>query len=250
MNTVFNITRFGNLMKKEAIASWRFYLYIILGVIAFFIMAIILEEKWPLLKISIPPLYMLFVICVAPMIDRNMSVQNVSFYLSLPVSKFERWLLLWLKAVIILPLILTILVYIFNEISPIIGIGNLNGKGILKKIYMILSLQSIFFFAFIYSRKRIVPIIALVAFLILIYAVSNIIINTFYPEISTVKSGMDPFYIWDFDGYYYKETANGKYHLNKLETTMIYDTAKYVVKAIFPLGMWVLSYIRLKETEA
>lgn len=248
MNTVFNITRFGNLVKKEAVASWRFYLYIILGAIAFFIIAVLLEDRWPILKMLLAPLYVLSVVCVVPMIDRNMSVQNAPFYLSLPVSKFERWFLLWLKSVIVLPLILSALLYIFNELSPILSLNSVNEQSILNDIYPVLAFQSIFFFGFIYSRKRIVPIIALVVFFILIYVISSTVISAFYSDVSSMRSSLDPFYIWNFDTLVLD--VNGEYQLVKEETTMLYDIAKYVVMAIFPLGMWVLSYFRLKETEA
>jgi len=248
MDAVFNIKRFGNLIRRETLYSWKVFLYIVLGLVAYFVMAKLLDSMWQLQVIALlPPAGIAFVICGTPFINKNLNKVNFIPFLTIPASNFEKWLLLWIKSVIIMPILVIGTIYLLNYISPTLIIDRMFEGRISQQIYAVLVCQSIFFLGYTYFKERalVKSIIAIVVLFIFINLISRLIISQFYPEIASVRNSFDILYILNYDGFYdrvaktYIETG----------TTTIYQVCLWIVKLIFPLGLWIVSYFRLRETE-
>lgn len=241
MDTVFNIKRFGSFAKRELTYSWKTYVYVILGVIAYYILAQLMDSIWQMnLTILLPALAVILITCAIPLMDKNMNKANFIPFFTTPISTFERWLLLWLKAVIIMPILVIATIFLLHQISPMTWLelattNTNNTKEIWANIHGVLAWQSIFFFGYIYFRKRalIKIIIAITVFIVLVNLLSNVINSQFYPEIAEMKKSIDITHIFHF----------------YMKTTIIYDICQWTIKLIFPFGLWIASYFRLRETD-
>ncbi|MDR1091596.1 MAG: hypothetical protein LBL79_11015 [Prevotella sp.] len=258
MDAVFNIKRFGDLMKKEIAYSWKTYSYILLGMIAYYIIAKLIDTIWQInLIVVFPALVILLMVCVIPVIDRNMNKANFIPFLTSPVSTFERWTMLWAKSVLIMPILIIATLLLLDEVSPMLPIDKLyKGKSteqIVTVIHSFLAFQSIFFFGYIYFKKRAVikTILAITAFALLASLISNIILSSrLYPEIAgdtLLKNSINLIEILEFNGFY--RSVSGNHIFVSTGTTAVYDACLWVFRLIFPFGLWVLSYIRLRERE-
>ncbi|MFV0537035.1 MAG: hypothetical protein ACK5M3_06625 [Dysgonomonas sp.] len=116
-----------------------------------------------------------------------------------------------------------------------------------EKILALFTFQSIFFLGYIYFRERalVKSAIAITILFLLVYLISKVIIKQFYPEIIGVRESLDVFSILNFNGFYLRET--GSYI--ETGTTIIYEICSWIIKLIFPFGLWALSYIKFREKE-
>lgn len=251
MSAVLNIERFWNLQKREFAMYWKQYLFIICGIAAYYTIATVWESidtgwLWNML----PPVYVAIIICSISF-DKNLSDANSTFYFTLPVSTFERFLGLWIKYIVIIPLLVFGASVCLDFISslfvstthPVVKFSDW------WDYHMLYAAQSVFLFGYACLKKRsFVKTLSLIAvFFIFIIIVSKIIISQFYPDVSYIRSSMDPISILSFDGYWIPEGDSSRFVTTK--TTMLYDVTKYILAAIFPLGMWILTYFKLRETE-
>ncbi|NDV96648.1 hypothetical protein D0T84_17265 [Dysgonomonas sp. 521] len=255
MDTVFNINRFWNLAKKEFVTYRKQYLFVICGLVAYYIIAALISLYDSNISRNMvqlmPVIYVLLIICAAPFLDKNLKESNISFYLSTPVSTFERFLMMWCKNVIIFPLMMFIISYTLNYVSVIIFGKDYGSLPLflesLSNLYTLLAIQSVFMFGYIYFKKRafIKTLIAMAIFLAVVMSISQIIITQFYPEVLQLGDSS------------LRASSKGNYNILSrdsieragLTVTFAYDVARSIILLIFPLGMWVLSYFRIRETE-
>jgi hypothetical protein len=245
-------------MKKEIAYSWKTYSYILLGITAYYIIAKLTDTIWHInLTFLLMPLIIVLVSCAIPVIDRNLNRADSIPFFTTPASTFERWMMLWMKTVIIMPALVIAVIFLLHQVSPIPLIDQMlkvkNTGEILTVVHSILAWQSIFFFGYIYFKKRplIKIIIAITVFALLASLISNIILSSqLYPEIAgntLLKSSINLIEIFEFNGFY--RSDSGVYIFVSTGTTAIYDACLWVFRLIFPFGLWALSYIRLRETE-
>lgn len=254
MNTVFNINRFWNLIKKEFVTYRKQYLFVICGLVAYFVIAALMyhlyDNSFAFMLQFIAVIYVVLIMCVAPFLDKSLKESNILFYLSGPVSTFERFLMMWGKNVIVFPLVIFIISYILSFISSVTFDEEYGSLplfiGSLSNLYTLFAIQSVFMFGYIYFRKRafIKTLIAMAIFLTVVLSIFQIIITQFYPELQQLglplpNSQKGGFNLFDRD---YMERAG-------LTIPFAYDVARSIIILIFPLGMWILSYFRLRETE-
>lgn len=249
MDAIFNIKRFGNLLAREFAYTWKTFLYIVMGLIVYFIAGKLLDSMWQFQLMSLLPIIAIaLIICGAPFINKNLNKANFVPFLTTPASNFEKWLLIWAKSVLIMPILIIGTILLLNQISSIQTVDRIfDTKHIFNKIHFLLAFQSVFFLGYIYFKERVLvkAAIALTVLFMLAYLISKLIIGQFYPEILEVKKTMDIFYILNFDGFY--QRATGSYI--EMGTTVIYDVCSWIIKLIFPLGLWFLSYLKLRERE-
>lgn len=252
MDTIFNITRFIDLIKREAIASWRQYAYMILGIVAYFIIALLVDKMWGVQMLRmLPAIYIIIIILSALFIDRNLNKENSMFYFTLPTSTFERFLTLWIKCVIVVPALMLGIALLLHSISSTLGVNTYSTPlDWTKSWHEIFILQSLFLAGYIYFRKHalIKTLVIITAFFILVTLLSKVIIFNFYPEIAQIKNSMDISLVFNYHGSYnVRDGESYKKIITRI--TPVYEAARYVLKAIFPLGIWVLSYFKMRETE-
>lgn len=249
MNAVFNLKRFVYLAKREVIYSWKVFLYLIAGFIVYFILAQLLDNIWDTNLLNVIPIAALAImICGTSLVDKNLSKTNAKSFFTIPVSNFERWLILWLKAIIVMPVLLVSVVYLLDAITPIQSLKYVVDINYLtERIQFLLAFQSVFFLGYIYFRKRslVKAGIAFAILIILIHLISKLVISQLYPEVYATKESFNLMYILAFDGFYNWNTHS----YTAITTSAIYDICLWIIKLIFPFGLWFVSYIRLRETE-
>ncbi|MFV0538918.1 MAG: hypothetical protein ACK5M3_16365 [Dysgonomonas sp.] len=115
MNAVFNIKRFGNLSKREITYTWKTFLYIVAGLIVYFITAKLLDSMWQIQLMNLLPIIgIALIICGAPFINKNLNNANFIPFLTTPASNFEKWLLVWTKSALIMPALIIGTIVILN----------------------------------------------------------------------------------------------------------------------------------------
>lgn len=249
MDAIFNIKRFGNLLRREFTYTWKTFLYLVTGLVVYFTAAKLLDATWQFhLMYLLPIIGFGLIICGTPFINKNLNKANSVPFLTTPASGFEKWLLIWGKSALITPVLVIGTILLLDQISPIGSLEQITGtKYITERIHFLFAFQSVFFLGYIYFKERVLvkATIAITVLFMLAYFISKVIIRQFYPEITGVVDSLNIFYILDFSGFYnqathsYTETGN----------TAIYRTCLWIIKLIFPLGLWVLSYIKLRERE-
>lgn len=249
MNAVFNIKRFGNLFQREVTYTWKTFLYIVTGLVVYFIAAKLLDSMWQFQLMHLLPIIgVALIICGAPFINKNLNNANFIPFLTTPASNFEKWFLIWAKSALIMPILIIGTILLLSYISPIQSADRLMSTDHIKeKLLALFTFQSVFFLGYIYFRERalVKSAIAIAVLFLLVYLVSKLIIKQFYPEIIGVRGSLDIFSILNFDGFYLRETGN----YIETGTTIIYEICSWIIKLIFPFGLWALSYIKFREKE-
>lgn len=252
MNTVFNADRFVNLLKREAIMSRKQYLFIICGIAAFYAIAVFLEYYYSSGLIKLLPFIYLILIVGAPYFDKSQDESHTHFYFSLPVSTFERFLVLWIKSVIVMPIIIFGISIILDTLSSLficISSYTILSSESWSFYYWLFAVQSIFLFGYVYFKKRafVKTLLAIAGFIVVIIITSKMVIQ-FYPEIFQVKNTLGSFEISDTLKFPTRLERNGNPDIF-VEMPLAFDIAKGTIIAIFPLGLWILTYFKLRETE-
>jgi hypothetical protein len=269
MNTVFNIDRFWNLEKKEFITYRKPCLFVIGGLLSCFTIEILILNSRIFRNSPYDgPMHMTIMLCIylcmltgAAFFDKSMAERNKTTYLSTPVSSFERFLVMWIKNVIVFPLFIFAISYALDFIAS--AILNKECTSLMafivsdsfQNIYILFAVQSIFMFGYVYFKKRALAktlIITVGAFFFCVI-LSNTIVAQFYPEALQAKYPIDPSTVFGYKGKYYVwnnlGTSNWTQTWITTGITTAFVIAKSIIMLIVPLGMWVLTYFRLRETE-
>jgi hypothetical protein len=158
--------------------------------------------------------------------------------------------MMWGKNVIVFPLVIFIISYILSFISSVTfdkEYGSLSlFIGSLSNLYTLFAIQSVFMFGYIYFRKRafIKTLIAMAIFLTVAISISQIIITQFYQELLQLGEPLP-----NFQKGSYNMLDRDSLERAGLTIPFAYDVARSIIILIFPFGMWMLSYFRLRETE-
>ena len=82
--------------------------------------------------------YILWYICIAPcLLEPSMTKHNSTLYLLLPASAFEKYLHLWMKYILILPIFCIILILGMKGVLTLSGTGYLSHFGNHMELYII-----------------------------------------------------------------------------------------------------------------
>ncbi len=255
MDKVFNINRFWKLVKKETALYHKQYLFIICGLLAYFIIAVLVYSLYNdrVLLQFMPVIYVVMIVCVSPFLDKNLNESNISFYLSTPASSFERFLAMWCKNVIVFPLIIFIISCLLDAITSVVlneDYVTLNFVDSFSTIHFLFAVQSIFMFGYVYFKKKafVKTLIAITVMFILVISISQIMVTQFYPEILKLKNNMHimPNYNGQGIGLFF---SRGFFEATGLSIPLAYDISRGIIQLVFPIGVWVLSYFKLRETE-
>ncbi|WP_165040695.1 hypothetical protein [Dysgonomonas sp. ZJ709] len=235
MDAIFNIKRFINLEKRNIVADRMQYLYLIAASVAIYIISTVLFVATDSASLGdlIPILYM-FVIIFAPcLLGKNISKNNSIFDFMLPASTFEKFLSLFLKYAFLIPFLCISILFILSGISSILPIEALNahakdldlGSEISwYRIHKVLVVQSIFFLGYFYFRRYAFAkvCLALILFSLVLAIVFGSVVALYGPEHGMLK---------------YKFSLG------------VSDKWDIMSGVVLPIGMWVISFFKLRETE-
>lgn len=258
MNAIFNINRFLNVEKRNLFLSYKHLMYIVLGLVSAHILSLLLyinsdESLYFLIHGAI-----VFFIVTAPcLIEKNSSKINGVFDFILPGSTFEKFFSIWIKYIVFIPGLIYLTLFILHLIGGLIPIAEVqeHARGMtpiksfsLANIYSMLGFQSVFIAGYFYFRRYAfakTALILLIAFVVFMFI--SIIVGVLF------FSGQDIVYDMDMQGN--SESFHMGYKLGSsvngtgLADNIIIKTCDTIIGIVFPIGLWIVSYFKLRETE-
>lgn len=191
--------------------------------------------------------YTLWFLLIAPCIlETNLSKRSSLLYLLLPASAFEKFLHIWIKYLVLLPLFCLLLITGLKGIFSIIDITYLQDfaadiipRPIRKdQILTLCIIQSTFFIGhFLFKRQNILKS----------FATSMLIIGISLGIITCIMSFLPN----DTQGYWFNSIATWPETNIPLSHTgrIILDICNYATPACLLLGSWISGYFLLKEKQ-
>lgn len=250
MNKTIDINRFFNYCKRNLYIARKQFAAII-GILAgLFFLAIAL---WPIQDGGLGFLFWgllsfsaILIIVLSPCILEDAKTKNKAvFSYILPVSNLERFLFLIIKYVIIIPIITISVTYLLKEALPFFVNNNiialLAQKSLdfdplePKSVFNLLAVQSVFLLGSFYFNKYTLfkTAGAIISAFIFIYFIGNLFSGV--PE-----SNID--FIRFFNSANYTQ-------LWLKETPEIIKICSVIIMIIFPFGMWITTFFKIRETE-
>jgi len=251
MKDRFDIIRMKNLLIYKSPELLRHTSYFLLIEAICCVMALI--GIWEAGSIFAPmgKLLMLItfvLIVIAPVLfEKGKNIHNSVFDFILPVSNEEHFLYYWLKYVVFIPV-----ACIGFLLLAKLGIGLLNWAGaaelaaniairekLIENLYYIIGFQSLFLCSIFVFRKKFFIKTLFVIFLYMLFTLvlngllfSSLFFGNQIPVVNEIFSSR-PQLGYDIPGW--------------LEALIL--TGKYIQWLIFPLGLWLVSYLYIKEKE-
>lgn len=265
MNAIFNFDRFKKIITRSYFLSRMQYRYIAGTLIGIYFLSMLLCI---IIGSSLSGL-IFFGACIvvvgAPcLFERPISRNGSIFDFILPASTFEKFLSLWLKYVIFLPALVFLIIFFLNLITGIIPIEgiqkhaelmtpDLSDHGWYTYYISLLSMQSLFLLGYLYFRKYLFAKTSLIimAFLIIMIVLVSVsayaVISENTAHLSEVTAHYDTaenqksFVM----GYSFGKSIA---ILEKPKSALlnIINIVQYVVMT---LGMWVVAFFKMRETE-
>ena len=191
--------------------------------------------------------YILWYICIAPcLLEPSMTKHNSTLYLLLPASAFEKFLHLWMKYILILPIFCMILILGMKGVLTLSGTGYLSHFGNHMELYIIQKDQIL-----TYSLLQGTFFIGCIAFkqqkLINSFVVLCSCLIAFFGIILSIS-------LWEpadnNHGYWIANISYPIYNFPMSSTgEAIIAFCNYATPPLFIIGTWVSVYFLLKEKQ-
>ncbi|MBK5720559.1 hypothetical protein JGH11_06715 [Dysgonomonas sp. Marseille-P4677] len=258
MNTFFSIDRFWKVGKRNIYLSKTQFIYIAGGLIGLYLLSMLLyilteNQLNGLIFFAAATL----IITSPCFLERNISKHASILDFTLPASTFEKYLCIWIKYVLFLPLLIFLILFILNLISSIIPNESINEHAVKmsvdqlfrSKILNLIVLNQAFFMAgYFYFRKYAFAKTCLIMLLlstILIFIA--ILIGHFALKggnLSMDLSSNTPHETAFNIGY-----STGKTIGLDIFRNSIISTLEKAIDVVLIVGLWVISFFKLRETE-
>lgn len=263
MNATFNINRFYNYSQNFAVTNWTKLLINILTFALWPLALITLritimqgDGTFPTAALAVLPIMLIF----NPFyLEKNIDKNSSTFDFILPASTFEKFLTRFLIYVLILPTLcltlstIVIQLYFLIPYQKIVLLKETIDYSMFldwTTLYIVLALQS-FYWVGTYYFKRMSIAVTTVLIIIALFSFSIIfMIFTFFFIKDTF--GVNPFDITEEfinNIEIVHDTTPEELYLKSNTFRKLDMFFKYILITIIPLGMWVVSYFKLKETE-
>jgi len=256
MDAVFNINRFISLEKRNIFLSKMQYFYITCSLIGLYLLSMLLHILTGSNFAELIYFIIYAVIIGGPcFFEKNINKHSSIFDFTLPTSTFENFLSFWIKYVMLIPVLIFLIILILNVITGIVPIVAIQehakdmslGGYTFNTIHKILAVQSIFMLGYFFFRKYAfakTTLIILVFFVILMFF-GVVVVYIFF-------KGQE----FQFNGKMgHNESFNMGYTFGRsmgnleMKDDLIINICDTVVSIIIPVGAWIVSYLKLKETE-
>ncbi|WP_029904292.1 hypothetical protein [Prevotella sp. 10(H)] len=257
MNATFNINRFARLEKRNLFLSKAQYLYMTIALVGMYILSAML---YILIDNSLSGLIYLAagtIIIGGPcFFERTRNRHSSIFDFTLPASTFEKFFSVWLKYVIILPVIILLVLLVLNVISSIIPVEELKAhaeqldwtKYNVKTYFALIFHQSIFMCGYYYFKKyafaktSLILIIAGIAIMFLSIAWGHIILESGKNVAFSMSADNENNFTAGYD-------FGNAIAASHFASDTVLQIASYIISVVVPLGMWLTSFFKLRETE-
>jgi len=257
MDTVFNINRFLNLEKRNIFLSRTQYLYILGALIGLYILSMLLQ----ILTGSNFCDLIFFIAYVAIVggpcfFEKSMNKHASVFDFVLPPSSFEKFMSIWLKYVLLIPGMIFLAIFLLNVITGLIPIEAVQAHATAMSFsdnlrfsffHKLLGFQSVFILGYFFFKKYAfakTSLILLLVFVILMFLGVIVGYILFKGQEFGFNANMGETESFNM-GYTLGRSMNDL----RIEDDTIINTCSAIMSAIFPLGIWIVCYFKLKETE-
>jgi len=258
MNAIFNIDRFWKLEKRNFFHSRMHFVYILGGIVGLYLLSMLMKV-W--ISEGIPTLVylaMYLVIVAGPcLFEKSVNKHRSIFDFILPTSTFEKFLSIWLKYVIIIPVFLLVIILLLNLVTGLIPVEGIKehakemalsaGLFRYKIIFLLLAVQATFLGGYFYFKKY---AFAKTSLLILILFVLLMVVGMIVGYYLFSTSEMSFSFTGDTSD---KNATSFSYNIGLSIGTIfnnpLIKTLDIICDIVFVSGMWVVSFFKLRETE-
>lgn len=261
MNSVFDINRFLKLEKRNLFFSKMQYLYIMVGFTGMYLFSVLLKI-WANFSLSgfIYAGMFIVIMCGPCLFEKSRSKYSGVFDFILPVSTFEKYLSIWLRYMVLIPVLLYLLLLILNFITGLISMEAVQehakamdialSPSVGKAFAIILSIQATYLAGYFYFKRY---AFAKTSILILFIGVSFMVIGTIIG--SYYFSGESMSFTFgagneteSFQGNYDAGYTMG-YTLASILEDPLLSFMDNVISTVYIVGMWIVCFFKLRETE-
>lgn len=261
MNAIFDINRFLKLEKRSLFFSKVQYLYILAGFIGMYLLSVLLKI-WADFSLSafIYAGLLIVIMCGPCLFEKSRSKYTGVFDFILPASSFEKFLSIWLRYVIVIPVILYLLLSVLNLATGLIPIevvqehaASMNislSPSLTRGLFFILSIQAAYLAGYFYfKRYAFAKTSILILFIGILFVVMTTIIGSYFlsgesitfnfgagSDVNSVHANYDTGYI----------VGSG---LASIMEDSLLSFMDNVVSIVYIFGMWIVSFFKLRETE-
>lgn len=256
MNTFFNIDRFWKLAKRNIFLSRMQYVYITGGLIGLYLLSMLLYILTETALNGLIYFAAAIIIITSPcFMERSISKNTSIFDFTLPASTFEKYFNMWIKHVIVFPLLIFVILLILNLISSIIPDENINEHAVkmsldhlfrAKIINIVILIQAFFMAGYFYFRKHAFAKTSLIILLLfVIIAFIGILIGHMALKGGNVSIDFNTSNQTAYNiGY-----ASGKTMGLDIFSNSLINTLSKVIDIVLIGGLWIVSFFKLRETE-
>ncbi|GEM_PF-3165864 len=260
MDTVFNIKRFWNLGKRSFFLSKIHYLYILGGLTGLYILSMLL---YILVEVHLSGvLFMVagFIIVTSPcFLEKNINRHSGVFDFMTPASSFEKYLNIWVKNILIFPILIFAVIFLLNLISGIIPNESVNEHAIKMStsnifksntITFLLSTQAYFLAGHLYFKKYAFAktTLTILSFYMLLICIGIIVVYMIYQGGSmtfNLSSNTEASHITAY--------KSGQDLGESISLSILHDKTIKILNIVVGIvmigGLWIVSFFKLRETE-
>lgn len=256
MNEVFNINRFAKFGKRYVETHLEKYFFTLLIIGGYTIIGITLYTLGPkaLLPISffilssIVPLTFITIALTPCFFEKNRNKGNELFDYILPASTFEKFLTKLINYTIIIPILAFGTVYFVTSISELIfnesaakfihKIDSFSSDDSKRIIYVTLIVQSIYWVGFNYFKRYSffkTTLVMMGLFLTLIL-IDKLVIICIFENLKAYDIAMRSLPIEENINLAIRNT-------NKIREYI------HITRTLLPIGLWIISFFKIRETE-
>jgi hypothetical protein len=244
MNSIFDIRRFGYYLKQNMKTSAMQFMYMAIAFISICLLDLAARNDIASFFYHVGFEYravLSFLIIFAPCMEKNINKQNSIFNFILPISNIERFLYLFLKYMVLLPLMLWLICYLYEAALDFFGYERMvyADRYSYTNIQWKMSLQAVSFLCYLYFRKQIIGktiLVCMIFWLLVIEAPMSMSMS----HHGIHSSGTLFFKIFDSCAFVQEWGGTPAFPLVIIDWTL---------KLLLPYGLWVAAYFKLKEIE-
>lgn len=251
MNAVFDLNRFINLERRNLLNHKNHFCYASLAIIGYSIFTLLLFyiTGMGLFMRSIYPLCVVFIAFLPGFFEKGIRKENSTFDMLLPASTFEKYLILIINYTIIIPLICFGVISVIGLITELfVGADkssiiqealSFSQNFTIKRYLETLGFQSIILVGYTYFKrfsvvKTTLIIVGIVVTLQIVFLIATIIIIGSAESLAAINIKLS-------------QQADNSFILELYNKIKI--ISEIVLTMIFPFGLWVVGFLKLREKE-
>ncbi|HMM03117.1 MAG: hypothetical protein ACK5KN_04945 [Dysgonomonas sp.] len=259
MNAIFNINRFWELEKRNFFLSRMQYLYIAGGLTGLYFLSMLLN----VLTSDNNLIWLIYLIVGTIIIagpcffEKSRGKHSSIFDFTLPSSTFEKFISVWIKYVIVLPVMVFILLSLLNIITgiiPVEGVQSHAKEMVLtenlyasKTLFSMLFFQSVFMCGYYYFKRYAFAKTSVVLLILFIVAVFGAILMVHL----SMEHGNMTFNLNSDQQQAFRIGYEAGHSVGLIAFTSdsIVRGCSIIIDVVVPTGMWIVSFFKLRETE-